>query len=1038
MKNKLKNEKIIWFGLVLLFVLLTNLPAFGQIGRTIRGTITDEKQEPVIGASVVLKGNNTVGTATDINGIFFLTVPAGNQSLVISYLGMKTKEVNVSNTDNVAVIMEEDRVALEEVVIVGYGQQKKTTVVGAITQVGTEVLERSGGVPSLGQALTGNLPGVTTISSTGMPGDEDPMIVIRSRSTWNNTDPLILVDGIERPINTVDISSVESISVLKDASATAVYGVKGANGVILITTKRGSEGKAVVQVRASSTMKLVSSLPTKLDAYDTFILKNDVLMRELMFNRAGWSAVTPKEIINKYRFPANDDEWERYPNVDWEDELFKKTAMAYNVSTNVSGGTDLVKYFAALDYQHEGDVFKELESHRGYQPRFAYDRLNVRSNLDFNLTKTTKFSSNLFGSYGLRTRPWDAYDGTDSYWKSIYRTAPDAFRPIYLDGSYGYHPIYTFDQPNSVRNLAVSGIEQRTIARINTDFVLRQDLGIITKGLSAKGTISLDNEFEERRRGINDQYNDPAEKYVAPDGTVSYLKGEDFVEEIRWSYQRGDVERSRTYRRTYYSAQFDYARNFGLHNVTALGLFSREENARGSEFRHYREDWVFRATYNYASKYLFEANGAYNGSEKFGPGYRFAFFPSLSLGWTISEESFVKNSIGNYLDMLKVRASWGKIGNDNISGRWLYMDQWARSSGDQRALMGEIPSRSIYDKYRISALGNPNLSWETVEKRNLGFDYAFLGNLIAGSVDIFNDHRTDILIGGGSRAVPSYFGVSAPTANLGEVKSSGYEVELRLNHVFSNKLRVWVNANLTHAVNKVLFRDDPELTLAHRKAAGYKLGQQKTYIDNGFIKSWDDLYSSTVRESGNTMKLPGDYFILDFDGDGLINDNDRAAYQYSDVPENTYSISVGSSWKGFSVHIQFYGVNGVSRTVDFPTFWREGVNVAYDEGKYWTLANGGDITMPRSVNGNKPTGHDGTQFIYDGSYIRLKNAEIAYTLSDAFSKKLKMKSCKIFLNGDNLLLWTKMPDDRENNFSGGFGGAYPTVRRFNLGLDITF
>lgn len=1004
---------------------------------TIRGTVADTSGEPLIGVTVQVRGSST-GTVTDIDGNFTLFNVPPNATLDVSYVGMHTEAVSLNGRTSIQVVMHEDTELLDEVIIIGYGQQKKTTVVGAITQVDSEVLDRKSGVPSLGQALTGNLPGVITMSSTGMPGDEDPMIVIRSRSTWNNSDPLVLVDGIERSMNSVDISSVESISVLKDASATAVYGVRGANGVILITTKRGSEGKAVVQVKASSTMKVASDLPTKLDAYDTRLLKNDVVMRELMFNQAGWGAYTPKGIIDKYRNPANDEEWERYPNVDWEDELFKKTAMAYNISTNVSGGTSLVKYFAALDYQHEGDLFKEFQNNRGYKPRFTFDRLNVRSNLDFELTKTTKFSSNLFGSYSVRTRPWDSFDSADSYWKSVYRTAPDAFRPVYLDGSYGYHPTYTFDQPNSVRNLSVAGIEKRTNPRINTDFILNQDLKIVTKGLTARATLSLDNEFQERRRGINDQYNDPAEKYVSPDGTISYLKGEDFVEEIRWSNQRGDVDRGQTYRRIYYSGQLNYNRQFGNHNVTALGLFSREENARGSEFRHYREDWVFRTTYDYALKYLLEINGAYNGSEKFGPDYRFAFFPSISAGWTISEEPFVKKHISDYVEMLKIRASWGKIGSDNISGRWLYQDQWARSSGNQRVRMGEIPSESIYDKYRISTLGNPNISWETVEKKNLGFDYSFLKNLISGSLNFFNDLRTDILISGNSRAVPTYFGVSAPTANIGKMTTKGYEMELKVNHEFSNKIRVWANANMTHAVNKVLFRDDPELTLAHRKSAGYKLNQQKAFIDDGFIKSWDDLYASTYRESSNSLKLPGDYIILDFDGDGLINDNDRAPYQYSDVPENTYSLSLGSSWKGFSFYVQFYGVNGVSRTVDFPTFWREGVNIAFEEGKYWTVANGGDITMPRSVDANKPTGHNATQYIYDGSYVRFKNAEIAYTLSNEVAKKMNMKSCRIFLNGDNLLIWTKMPDDRENNFSGGFGGAYPTVRRFNLGVDVTF
>ena len=1038
MKDKLQKRKILWFGLGLLFVLFVSHPAFGQTGRTIKGTITDESHEPVIGASVVLKGKAAVGTATDINGAFILTVPAGNQSLVISYLGMKSKEVNISEKDNITVVLEEDRIGLDEVVIVGYGQQKKASVVGSITQVGSEALIRTGGVPSLGQALTGNLPGVVTYNSTGVPGDEDPMIVIRSKSTWNNdSSPLVLVDGIKRDMSTVDIASVETISVLKDASATAVFGVKGGNGVILITTKRGQEGKANVQVKASSTMKVASKLPKKYDAYDTFLLRNETVERELMLPPYNWSSYMPMETIRKYRYPANNEEWDRYPNVDWEEELFKQTAMAYNVSTNVSGGTNLVKYFAALDYQHEGDLFKSFTNNRGYNPRFTYDRLNVRSNLDFDLTKTTRFSSNLFGSYGLRTRPWGAFSNTNDYWASAYRTAPDAMRPVYSDGIYGYYAPRNADVPNSVHNLAVSGIEQRTTTKINTDFILSQKLDIITKGLSAKATLSLDNQFLETGRGINDLYNYAVRKWINPNsGEVSWLQGEDYSEEIRWQYQTGNVDRGQTFRQRYYAVQLDYARQFGNHNVTAMGLFSRKEYATGNEFRHYYEDWAFRATYNYVMKYLLEFNGAYNGSERFGPDYRFDFFPSVSAGWIISEESFIKKL--SFMDMLKLRVSWGTVGDDDVGGgRWGYQDQW-QYSGNAR--MGDIPANTPYTFYRITSLGNPGLHWETVEKRNLGIDYAFLKGFIAGSVDIFKDHRTDVLIAGDRRAVPSYFGVTPPTANLGDVKSNGYELELRLNYIFENKMRLWMNANMTHATNKILFADDAELTPSYLKKAGYKIDQTKSHIDNGFLQTWDDLYGSTERVSNNLNKLPGDYLIVDFNGDGQITDEDMAPYKYSDIPENTYSLSTGLAWKGFSVFLQFYGVNNVSRTVGFPTF-HSSSNVAYVEGTYWTVENGGDIPLPRwsSVAG---TGSNGTRYVYDGSYIRLKNAEIAYTLSDALSKKLRMKTCKIFLNGDNLLLWTKMPDDRENNFSSSYNdasqGTYPTVRRFNLGIDITF
>ncbi|MDR0573421.1 MAG: TonB-dependent receptor [Tannerella sp.] len=1032
--------KLLWTGFLFLLIINHPLTSYAQGEYAVKGTVVDDQQEPLAGVTVVLKGKASTGTSTDVNGAFSLTVPGGKQTLVVSYIGMQSQEVNVdSQSRNIRIILLETSLALEEVVIVGYGQQKKASVVGAITQTSGKVLERAGGVSSLGMALTGNLPGVITYSSSGMPGAEDPMIIIRTMSSWNNSAPLVLVDGIERPMNTIDIASVETISVLKDASATAVYGVKGANGVILITTKRGQEGKANIQARANMTAKTVSQLPEKLDSYDSYLLRNTAIERELPLSPGGWSAYKPMDIISKYRNPLNDEEWDRYPNVDWEKELFKDMAMSYNASVNVAGGTKLVNYFAAIDFLHEGDLFKTFQNGRGYNSGYGYNRINVRSNLDFNLTKTTKFSTNLFGSNGVRTLPWGASDSDASYWASAYRTAPDAMRPVYSNGMWGWYAPRNADVPNSVYSLAMSGIEKRTTTQINIDFIINQELDMITKGLSFKADLSVDNTFKEEDRGINDLYNAAQRMWVNPEsGIISYEQVMDagtqldYSESIRWINQSGSVDMDATYRKQYYSLQLNYARQFGKHDVTAMGLFSREKYATGSEFSHFREDWVFRTTYNYAMKYIAEINGAYNGSEKFGPTHRFAFFPSYSGGWMISEEKFMKPV--KFLDMMKFRASWGRIGDDNAGGRWLYADQWSYGGN---TLMGSIPANTPYNYYRISSLGNENISWETVEKRNFGVDYSFLQGLVAGSVDIFNDERSNIFISGDSRSIPSFFGATAPAANLGVVRSNGYELELRLNYTFSNKLRVWANTSMTHAQNEVIFRDDPELYPLYQKAQGFPIGQTKSYINNGFITSWDDLYGSSERSANNANKLPGDYNIVDFNGDGIIDSYDQAPYQYTGVPQNTYNASLGLEWKNFSCFVQFYGVNNVSRYIDFPTFHSTS-NVAYVEGTYWTKDGGGDIPLPRwtTLPGE---GNNGTRYLYDGSYLRLKNAEIAYTFNNKWINKLGIKSCKLYLNGDNLLLWTKMPDDRESNFSGSASfGAYPTVRRFNLGIDITF
>lgn len=1040
MKNTVKFKRS---SLLLMCVFLCSLTIHAQSGINIKGTVLDESNEPIIGANITMKGNSSIGTITDIDGNFQVTVPKMNSVLVVSFVGMTSKEVIVKDSKPLRIVLQESGELLEEVIVVGYGQQKKASVVGAITQTDSKALERAGGVSSLGAALTGNLPGVITTASSGMPGAEDPQILIRTQSSWNNSAPLVLVDGIEREMNSVDISSVETISVLKDASATAVYGVKGANGVILITTKRGKEGKANVQIKANMTAKVVSKLPEKYDAYDTFYLMNNSIEREACLNPAGWANYTPAAIIDKYRNPANAEEWDRYPNVKWEDELFKKAVMSYNTSVNVSGGTKVVSYFAAVDFLSEGDLFKSFENGRGYNSGFGYNRINVRSNLDFQLTKTTKFSSNLFGSNAQRQLPWDMKDNDSGFWNSAYKSAPDAMRPIYSDGTWGWYAPRDADVPNSAYFLAVGGKEKRTTTKMTTDFILEQDLKMVTKGLKFKANISMDYAFVENKRGLSDMYNDSQRVWVDPDtGNYAYKfdpdagTGLDKTENpIYWTQQSGSANIGATYRKLYYSVQFDYARTFGKHEVTALGLFSREKSARGSEFSRFREDWVFRLTYNYAMRYLFEANGAYNGSEKFGPDYRFAFFPSLSVGWMISEEPFMKFlREKNILDMLKFRASWGRIGDDNVNARWLYQDQLGNGGN---TVMGSVnPDNSPYTHWKITSLGNPDISWETVEKRNFGADYALFNGLISGSVDIFNDTRTDIIVSGGSRAIPSYFGATAPRANLGRVKTHGYELELRLNHVFNNGLRAWLNTSMTHAVNKIKFRDDAPLLPGYQKGAGHSINQVYSYIDHGNLATWDDVIGSSSWTTGNAMKLPGDYNIIDFNGDGIVDNDDRAPYQYATTPQKTYNASLGFDWKGFSCFAQFYGVTNVTREVNFPTF-RSTAHIAYAEGDYWTP--NGTATLPTPRWGTTvDAAAAGTRYWYDGSYLRLKNVEVSYTLKNNWLKKRGIKSCRIYLNGDNLFMWTDMPDDREANYgTGSSDGAYPTVRRFNLGFDIT-
>ncbi len=1025
---------------------------FAQNNFTATGVVVDATGEPIPGATVVVKGNTGIGMTTDIDGNFSLKVPSEKTTLVISFVGMKSQEVRVQK-GTMNVVLEEDNALLEEVVVVGYGQQKKASVVGAITQATGETLTRAAGITDIGNALTGNLPGVVTMASSGMPGDDKPQIVIRGASSWNNSSPLVLVDGVERDMNSVDMQSVQSISVLKDASATAVYGVRGANGVILITTKRGQEGRAQINVTANAVMKVPSKLPGKLDTYDAMIMRNIAAENELNINPGSWKYIKPQSFINMYRNqdPTATDEFgnlisERYPNVDWQDALFDDYCMSYNANLNVSGGTKFVKYFASVDFVSEGDIYKDFESGRGYDTGYDYKRFTMRSNLDFSLTKTTTFKVNMAGTNGIQKSPWSNAVNNDwqvsQQWSGIYNIGPDVFLPRYADGSWGYLPHGT-NVTNSAQSIATGGQQERTTTTITTDFILDQNLDFITKGLNLQGMVSFDNRFVEGSRGVNDLYTPIQNKWIDPETGEVFTKQPyeaydkfDYSVGKKWNISNGSVENWATYRSLLYKVALNWNRSFGKNNIGALGVFERNELAQGSEIPHFRENWVFRATYDWNTRYFAEYNGAYNGSEKFAAENRFAFFQSGSLGWNVSEEAFMRQlKDSKIIDMLKIRGSYGEIGDDSYGGRWLYASNW-KYGGNTHMIIDNADSK--YSWFREESVGNPDIQWEVVRKLNVGADYSFLDGLLAGSFDWFQDKRTDIIIGGNQRAVPTFLGVAPSTVNKGKVTTKGFEWELRFNKVLANKMRIWANASMTHAENLIEVKDDAPLLPDYQKQAGFQISQNKGHLDYGTIQNQDELYASTKHISGDNQKLVGDYNVIDFNGDGTIDDFDAVPYGHARIPQNTYNLTLGWEWKGWSANIQFYGVTNVTRSSGFTSLSDVNQANVYDQGTWWAQNhNDFDVVTPRMDT--KPTYYECTQFMYDGSYCRLKNAEVAYTFKNSWTKKAGLSNVRIYLSGNNIAVWSHMPDDRESNFSsdGGATGAYPTMRRFNLGIKFS-
>jgi TonB-linked SusC/RagA family outer membrane protein len=1052
-------------------LVLSQLSAFAQ-KRSISGTITGEDKLSIPGASIVVKGT-TIGTVTNFDGKFTLEIPATAKTLLITFVGLDPQEISIGNGNVYNVMLAESRIKIDEVVIVGYGSQKKETVVGSVAKVTNEELKRAGNTSDLRQALTGQVPGVVVLTTSGEPGgvltgESASNIFIRGQNTWNGGQPLVLVDGVERSMNNIDVNEVASISVLKDASATAVFGVKGANGVILITTKRGSVGKTTLNFSYTATGSMLSKQPEKLDSYAAMMAKNEIIEREGVLNQQSWNAYVPNEIINRYKMPQTAEYARIYPNVNWEDEMFKSMAMAHRMTMSAQGGGNAVQYFGSLAYLHEGDMFADYSNGKNYDPNYNYDRFNFRSNIDIKLTNTTKFKISLAGYYSQKNTNYNNEGSTsraDAWmWNATYGLAPNLFLPMYEDGRWG---AYQEGGNNTVNPLAIVynvGIRQTRTTQLNSDFNLEQDLSFITKGLNAKGSLFYDNSIRSEG-GIYDvnnhgRANEAATnirytqiypmKYTGPtqnpnEYTVFLpISDEEYSWVIRpWTINEETVGSGQNFgsgipvdRRLMYQFQMNYDRTFGSHKVTGMGLFKREEYASGSMFKNFREDWVFRTTYDYKSKYMLEVNGAYNGSEQFGPGYRFDFFPSVALGWVLSSEKFYKI---DFMNKFKVRYSMGKVGDDKVSGsRWLYDSQFAYSG---KAGLNEITNGlSPYTMYRQSVIGNPDIQWETALKANLGFEMGFWKNLFTLDIDMYTEDRTDILLSGSQRNIPAFFGQTPPSANLGQVKSKGIEIELGFNKKINNNVSTWANLSISHNQNEIIERDDPPLQFEYLKAKGFPIGQQRSLMSTGFYNNWDEIYASIPTENNDLQKLPGYYDLLDFNADGIIKSSeDTPPIGYSEVPQNTASLSLGASYKGLNVMIQFYGVNNANRFVTFDNY-KYDTDILYGHvADYWSKDNqNASSFLPRWKTQAENVGD---YFQYDASYLRLKTLEVSYSFNEQrWAKAAGLSNLRLFLNGNNLFFWSNLPDDREQTYTGGNAteGAYPTVKKVNLGIEITF
>ena len=1033
-----------------------------QKKRIISGSVRDEKGIQLPGVTVILKGT-PLGVATDIEGKYSFSVPLEAKTLVFSFIGMQSKEITIGIGNTYDVILAESKENLEEVVVVGYGAQKKQSVVGSIATVGSKELMQRGGVYNLGQAISGQMPGVTVMEISGEPGRNDPQILIRGMATWNGSEPLILVDGIERRMGDIDINEVDNISVLKDASATAVFGVKGANGVILITTKRGQEGKPQLSLSASTGLKSVSKINGVMDAFEAQSWRNAAVANEVTTNENSWQYYIPYQQLLYSKKPQVEPYSYLYPNVDWAKVLFREFAPNSRFNLNLTGGTNFAKYFASVGYTHEGDQFRsDYNSAKGYNPGFAYDRLNFRGNIDFQLTKTTKLSTNLSGMFGARKAPASTFTsnafgldepaGNAYLYRGYYEYAPDFFPVKYPDGRYGLDASIV-TMPNPLAALQEGGYQMTNRRQISTDMKLEQKLDFITKGLSASANVSYDIYVTSNGPSIQDgnnqgqalyEYIDPnilnaktrqdtlnAITYFASGQKVG-INDYDFVLQPWQTLAEAVIVKS-LQRTLFYQASLNYARTFGKHDVTGMFLFNRRQDATGQVFPSFREDWVGRTTYNYDSKYFAEINGAYNGSEKFSPKYRFGFFPSMALGWMVSNENFMKKY--GWIDKLKIRGSFGQIGSDAGIPRWGYVGSWSTGTGGYQYDVNGTPTASPYPAYYEGTISNPEIRWETAIKRNLGAEISLLKRLVTIDIDFYKDNRKNIFMTSTRRNIPILFGAAAVPSNLGATETSGYEIALGFNKNWDNGIGIWLKQTIAQANDIVLQSEDPALLMAYQKVAGFQINQTKSQLRTNYMNNWNDVFASSPATANMVQRLPGDWDINDFNGDGVINSYDNVPFGYPTRPRNTYSTTVGMNIKNFSFMVQFYGVSDITLVPRYKTpEIKRYVAISDLFRDYWTPDNTTAFNKaPRFITSSA----SGERFYQDASFLRLKSAEIAYNLPEKLNKFLGLSSCRIYINGNNLFLWSKFPSDFETG-TVDIANSYPMYKLYNLGLDIKF
>ena len=1020
----MKKNNFIFFCLLLLSVNI-----FAQKKLIVTGVVTDENKEPLVGVNVTVKDQAGLGAITDINGHYSINVEEYSK-LVFSYIGFDKVEILIKEQKTVNVTMKEANAReIDEVVITGTGAQKKLTVTGAVTTVNVDDL-KSNPTANLSNALAGNVAGVLAMQTSGQPGKNVSEFWIRGISTFGaNSSALVLVDGFERNLDEINIEDIESFTVLKDASTTAIYGPRGANGVVLITTKHGKAGKININAKVETSYNTRTITPEFADGYSYATMMNEARITR------NQEPIYQQDELELLRLGLDPD---LYPNVDWKDVLLKDGAMTYRASVNMNGGGATARYFVSLSYVNEEGMYKTDEAIRNdYSTNPSSQRWNYRLNTDIDITKSTLLKVGVSGSLKKRNAPGMG----SNVWTSLMYQNPISIPLMY---SNGYVPAFgpEDDRTNPWVLATQTGYYEIWENKIQTNIALEQKLDFITKGLRFEGRFGFDtnNTSDISRRKMPETWR--AERFRNSDGEIVYTRQREEQKMTQSSSSSGD-------RREFFEAILHYNRGFKAHHIGGTLKYSQdtyrttvnigEDIKNGIAKRHM--GLAGRTSYNWNYRYFADFNFGYNGSENFADGHRFGFFPAFSVAWNIAEEPIIKKNL-KWMNMFKLRYSYGKVGNDQMNDRFPYLYTIGDGSGWN---WGDYTYSRVFNGLTYTALASNNVTWEIATKHDLGVDFSLFNDKFTATVDYFHEQRDGIYME--RKYLPSMVGVTSnPKANVGSVRSKGFDG----NFAYKQKIgdvNVTLRGNITYSKNEILEKDEENAVYAYQMESGYRVNQARGLIALGLFEDYDDIRNSPRQDFGTVQ--PGDIKYKDVNGDGVVNDGDKVAIGATTKPNMIYGLGLSARWKGLDVNVHFQGAGKSSFFINGSTVY------AFKDNQWGNVLKNlvadrwisSDISgnpatenpnasYPRlSFGGNNNNFRASTFWLRDGAYLRLKTLEVGYTLPKSIVNKIKFNNIRIFFIGTNLLTFAKFKE-WDPELGSSTGTEYPLSKVLTLGLTV--